>query len=42
MAFVEKVSERAYSISLTSVLKSEDIAEMFYKEINKHCGLPQR
>ena len=42
MAFFEKLSKRAHSISLTSVHKSEDVVEALYNEINKHCGLPQK
>ena len=42
MAFVEKLLKRAHFISLTSAHKSEEIAEVLYKEINKHCGLPQK
>ena len=42
MVVVDKLSKRAHFIPLTSKNKSEDIAEVFYKEIFKHHGLPRK
>ncbi len=42
MVFVDKLSKRAHFIPLTANHKSEDIAEVFYKEVYQHHGLPRK
>ncbi len=42
LVVVDKLSKRAHLIPLTTNHKSEDIAEVFYKEIYKHHGLPRK
>ena len=42
MLVVDKLTKRAHLIPLTSKHKSEDMAEVFYKEIFEHHGLPRK
>ena len=41
LVVVDKLSKRTHFIPLTKNHKAEDIAEIFYKEIYKHHGLPR-
>ena len=41
MVVVDKLSKRTHFVPLTKNQKSENVAEIFYKEIYKHHGLPR-